>query len=211
MIFDLDGTLVDSMWIWPSIDHIYLGRFGYDVPAGLKASIEGMSFDETARYFKEHFPAITDSIEEMQQVWHDMSLEFYSEQVKLKPGAAALLAQAREQNYRLGIATSNSRLLTEAALRHLDVTDFFDAVITADEVSVGKPAPDVYLAAARRMSVFPQNCTVFEDVPKGILAARNADMHVVAVWDDQSADSWSEKIQLADSYITDFTEYHLRI
>ncbi|MCD8120239.1 MAG: HAD-IA family hydrolase [Lachnospiraceae bacterium] len=197
------------MWIWPEIDRLYLGRFDYQVPGSLKAAIEGMSFDETAMYFKDHFPRITDSVKEMQQCWHDLSFAFYSEKVTLKPGAKELLQQARQQHYRIGIATSNSGKLTNAALRHLDITDLFDAVVTADEVSTGKPAPDIYLATAAQLHVRPENCIVFEDVPKGIQAAKRAGMYAVAVRDAQSDDVWEEKVRLSDEAVSGFGEWTL--
>lgn len=209
LIFDLDGTLLDSMWIWPEIDHTYLGRFGYEVPASLKAAIEGMSFNETAEYFKKEFPRITDTLEEMRQCWNDMSYTFYSEKVTLKPGARELLVQAKEKNYRIGLGTSNSGKLTRAALSHLEILNLFDAIVTADEVTVGKPAPDIYLAVAALLGVKPAECTVFEDVPKGIQAAKKAGMRVIAVRDAQSDDVWEEKERLADEAIENFGDWVL--
>ena len=84
VIFDLDGTLVDSMWMWEDIDIEYLGRYGLSCPEDLQKAIEGMSFTETAVYFKERF-GLPDSIEEIKEAWIAMSLEKYEKEVPLKP------------------------------------------------------------------------------------------------------------------------------
>lgn len=85
VLFDLDGSLVDSMWIWKDIDREYLGRFNIPLPEDLQSSIEGMSFSETAVYFKEHFP-IPDSIEQMKSDWTQMARDKYLHEVPLKNG-----------------------------------------------------------------------------------------------------------------------------
>ena len=80
VIFDLDGTLIDSMWMWKAIDIEYLGRFGLECPEDLQKEIEGMSFSETAVYFKERF-GIPETLEEIKQDWVDMSLEKYKKEI----------------------------------------------------------------------------------------------------------------------------------
>ena len=88
VIFDLDGSLVDSMWIWKDIDIEYLGRFGLEPPAGLQSEIEGMSFSETAGYFKERF-RLPDSVEKIKEDWNRMAWDKYMSQVPLKEGVRA--------------------------------------------------------------------------------------------------------------------------
>ena len=104
-LFDLDGTLVDSMWIWTDIDIEYLGRFGLELPGDLQNCIEGMSFTETARYFKERF-AIPDSLEEMKADWNRMAWEKYMKEVPLKPGVREFLAFYRGRGVKMAVATS---------------------------------------------------------------------------------------------------------
>lgn len=204
IIFDLDGSLVDSMWIWRQIDIEYLGRFGIVLPDNLQKEIEGMSFTETAEYFKARF-AIPDSIEEIKQTWNAMSYEKYCNEVPLKPGAKELLQYCKDNNIKLGIATSNSRHLVEALLQALHIEDYFSSVVTACDAKKGKPAPDIYLMAAKELQVAPTNCLVFEDITAGIMAGKNAGMQVCAVRDRYSMYQDAEKRELADYYITDFT------
>lgn len=206
VIFDLDGTLVDSMWLWRAIDIEYLGRFGITLPENLQACIEGMSFTETAVYFKENFPAITDSLEQMKAEWNRMAWDKYAHEVTLKPGVLEFLKVMRSRGLKTGIATSNSVELVDTALTHLHVREYFDEVHTACEVKAGKPAPDIYLLVAKKLGVEPEHCLVFEDICKGIQAGKAAGMRVCAVRDAYSADAEKEKIRLSDGFIESYLE-----
>ena len=204
-LFDLDGTLVDSMWMWEAIDVEYLGRYGLECPSDLQKAIEGMSFSETAVYFKERFN-LPDSIEEIKQAWVEMSLEKYQKEVPVKPGVREFLEEISIRGIKAGIATSNGREMVDAVLKSLGLEQYFQVVATACEVAAGKPAPDIYLEVARRLGAKPENCLVFEDVPAGIMAGKNAGMKVIAVEDDFSETMKEEKEQLADRLIHDFYE-----
>ena len=203
VIFDLDGSLVDSMWIWKDIDIAYLGRFGIPLPPNLQAQIEGMSFNETAHYFKEHFH-IPDSIEEIKEEWNRMAWDKYRNEVPLKPGVYEFLTGCRERGIKLGIATSNSRELVENIACTHNLHDYFSCIMTGCDVERGKPAPDIYLAVAKKLGVKPENCLVFEDIIPGIRAGKNAGMEVCAVDDLYSRHMKAEKMALADYYLEDF-------
>lgn len=203
VIFDLDGSLVDSMWMWYDIDVEYLKKFGIECPPDLQASIEGMSFSETSVYFKERF-ALPDSIEQIKKDWNDMAWDKYLHEVPFKEGAYDFLCHCKSKGIKLGIATSNSRELVEniASVHGLD--DFFSCIMTGCDVAKGKPAPDIYLAVAEKLGVLPENCLVFEDIVPGIKAGKSAGMKVCAVDDAYSAYQEEEKRSLADYYIKDF-------
>ena len=205
VVFDLDGTLVDSMWMWKEIDIEYLGRFGYTCPPDLQKIIEGMSFSETAEYFKSRFQ-IPDSIDEIKAAWIQMSIEKYRNEVPLKPGALRLLQYLERTGKKAGIATSNGRDMVDAVLESLQICPYFQVIATACEVAAGKPAPDIYLEVARRLQTDPSRCMVFEDVPAGILAGKRAGMRVCAVEDAFSTGMREEKMELADFYIDDYNE-----
>ena len=205
ILFDLDGTLVDSMWMWHQIDIEYLSSFGLECPPDLEKTIEGMSFSETAVYFKERFQ-LPKSLDEIKQAWVEMSLEKYRSQVPLKKGARRFLEYLKGHGILAGIATSNGQAMVEAVLESLEIRPYFQVVATACEVANGKPAPDIYLEVARRLGVEPVSCMVFEDVPAGIQAGKSAGMEVCAVEDDFSAKMRAEKEQLADYFIEDYEE-----
>lgn len=130
VIFDLDGSMVDSMWIWRAIDIEYLGRFNIALPEKLQADIEGMSFSETAAYFKERF-ALPDSLEQIKADWNRMAWRKYEQDVPLKKGVLALLDYCKVHKIRLGIATSNSRELVETVVRAHHLESYFDCIMTA--------------------------------------------------------------------------------
>ncbi|MDE6924946.1 MAG: HAD family phosphatase [Acetatifactor sp.] len=203
VIFDMDGSLVDSMWIWHEIDIEYLGRFGISLPQGLQSKIEGMSFHETAVYFKENF-SIPNSLDEIKQTWNEMAWDKYMHEVPLKPGIPEFLKGCRERGIRLGIATSNSRELVEniASVHHLK--DYFTCIVTGSEVERGKPSPDIYFAVAAGLNVACDRCLVFEDILPGIRAGKSAGMKVCAVEDEYSVPARDAKKELADYYIEDY-------
>lgn len=203
VIFDMDGSLVDSMWMWRAIDIEYLGRYKIPLPENLQSEIEGMSFRETACYFKEHF-AIPDSLEEIMAEWNRMAWNKYMYEVPLKKGIPAFLRHCREKGIRLGIATSNSRELVENVAAVHNLREYFTCIMTGSEVLRGKPNPDIYLAVAHGLGVPAGRCLVFEDIVAGILAGKNAGMRVCAVEDEYSADSRDRKRELADYYIDDY-------
>ncbi len=204
VIFDMDGSLVDSMWMWKAIDIEYLGRYGIALPMDLQSKIEGMSFGETAEYFKAHFP-IPESVEEIMEEWNWMAWDKYMYEVPLKKGIPAFLEGCKALGIRLGIATSNSRILVENVAKVHNLRDYFSCIITGTDVLRGKPNPDIYLAVAQELDVSPARCLVFEDIVAGILAGKNAGMRVCAVEDEYSVQNREAKKELADYYIEDYT------
>ena len=214
VIFDMDGTLVDSMWMWKEIDMEYLKRYGITTPQdpkqlqAIQKEIEGMSFTETATYFKEKFQ-IADSLEKIKQDWNEMAYEIYCTKVPYKKGALDFLKFCKAHGKKLGVATSNSRELVNAVGKILHFDQYFDCIMTSCEAKRGKPAPDVYLAVAERLGVEPSRCLVFEDLPAGIKAGNAAGMTVIAIEDEYSAGMREEKMQLAEYFIHDYEELAL--
>lgn len=205
VIFDLDGSLVDSMWVWQTVDVEYLSRFGIEPPPDLNHLIGGRSFHETAAYFKELFQ-IPDETEQIKADWNRMARDKYRREVPLKEGADSFIKHCQEKGLKLGIATSNSRELVENVLAAHGLETAFDCIMTSHEITKGKPAPDIYLAAADALCVEPERCLVFEDIVHGIQAGKSAGMRVCAVYDDASVSQDAEKRELADYYIHDFRE-----
>lgn len=205
VIFDLDGTLADSMWVWTEIDREFFASRQIEMPDTLQKDIEGMGFTETAEYFVRTF-RLPETVEELKEIWNRMAMEKYATEIPMKPGALEFLQYLKEQGIHMGIATSNSRLLLDVFLDARNLQSYFDAVTTSCDVCKGKPAPDVYLKTAEKLGVLPEKCFVFEDVPMGILAGKNAGMQVCAVEDEYSAELRREKKELADYYITDYRQ-----
>ena len=205
-LFDLDGTLIDSMWMWYRIDEEFLGQFGCPVPADLQKSIEGMSFTETAEYFKKRFTFLPYSVEQLKNIWNQMAYDKYAHEVTVKPGLMDYLTFLKEKGIKTGIATSNSRELAEAALKNLGLMPYFDSIRTSCEVEHGKPAPDIYLLVAKDLGANPANCLVFEDVPAGLIAGNSAGMYTCAVADAFSAHMEAEKRELSNIWIENYAD-----
>ena len=203
VIFDLDGSLVDSMWMWKQIDIEFFDKYGLQIPETLQKDIEGMSFSEVAHYFKTSFD-FPMSEDEMKNEWNQMAWDKYTNEVPLKKGAEAFLKYCDTNSISLGIATSNSKELVTAVTKSLGIEKYFSCIMTACEVNKGKPAPDIYLAVADKLQVAPNECLVFEDIVPGIMAGKNAGMKVCAVEDDYSVYQKQEKLQTADYYINDY-------
>ena len=204
-IFDLDGTLVDSMWVWSKIDIDYLESKGHALPENLNSEICHLSFTQTANYFKERF-SLSDSIDTILKVWNNRAYNHYSENVKLKDGVKEFLDKLKQNNIKIALATSNSVPLLEACLKNNGIYDYFDSITTTDEVSNGKNCPDVYLLAAKKLNVNPKNCIVFEDILPAIKGAKAADMTVIAVSDKHSLNDLDEIINHSDKYINSYFE-----
>lgn len=205
VIFDFDGTLVDSMWMWGKVDIEFLGSHGIEVPADLGRSIEGMSYTETAVYFRDRFK-LDMTIDEIKHTWHVMAEEKYEKEVFLKEGALDLIRYLRKNGIKTGIATSNSMELVEKCLVNNKIMEEFDCIKIACQVKRGKPFPDIYLAVANDLSVEPESCLVFEDIPNGIKAGKSAGMKVCAIYDEDAKLRTEEIKSLADYYVTSFNQ-----
>lgn len=206
IIFDVDGTLIDSMWIWENIDDLFLEKYNLEQPEGFHEGMEGKSYSETAQYFLDLFPSLPHTREELEQEWYDMAYEIYTTQMELKKGAYEFIHEMHARGIKLGIATSNNRELAKGTLANNKVLDCFGAIWTSGEAGAGKPNPAVYLNAAKDLGVAPEKCLVFEDVSNGILAGKNAGMKVCAVDDKFSRNQEEKKRQLADYYIQDYDD-----
>ena len=206
LIFDLDGTMIDSMRVWKDIDDDYIEKYQLVVPEDFHEGMEGLSYTETAEYFLKVFPTLPKTVEELKNEWYEMALYKYSHEMELKEGLEELIREVRTYGVRIGIATSNDRGLVEACLVGMGVSELVDTISTSCEVKKGKPAPDVYLKAANDLGVSPEKCLVFEDVPMGIMAGKNAGMKVCAVDDWFSAAQIQRKKELADYYINNYCE-----
>lgn len=205
VIFDLDGTVVDSMWVWPAVDVEFLGQHGLELPDDLQQELDGKSFYESAVHIKKRF-GLEETEEELMDIWNKMAMDRYVNEVKVKESVKEFLQVLKANGIKTGIASSNSAVLVEATLRANGVYEYFDSVHTANEVAKGKPSPDIYLLVAEDLQVKPENCLVFEDIVMGILAGKNAGMQTCAVYDEYSAYDDANKKKTADYYIHSYKE-----
>lgn len=204
-IFDLDGTLIDSMWVWSQIDIDYLTSKGHTVPPNLNDEITHLSFTQTAEYFKNRF-SISDPIEVIMNTWNEMAYNHYKANVKLKENAIEFLTHLKSTGIKIGLATSNSLPLLEATLTSNNAYHLFDAITVTDEVKKSKSNPDIYLLAAKKLNVKPENCVVFEDIIAAVRGAKLAGMKVIGVYDEHSKHQELLLKEECDKYIYNYNE-----
>lgn len=204
-IFDLDGTLLDSMRVWKSVDEQFFERRGIAMPTDYGESVKNMHFPTAAAYTKDRF-SLPDSEESIMNEWHSLCLEAYENHIKLKDGAAEYLLSLREKGIKIAYATSNSETLCEAVLRANGVWNMFNAKAYSEETGKNKTEPDVYLLAAERLGLTPSECAVFEDIAVGAESAKRGGFAVCGVY-DKTSEKDAEKIKsVADMYIESFRE-----
>ena len=204
-IFDLDGTLLDSMGLWAQIDVEFLGKRGLAVPPDYIDTVCSKSFPEAAAYTISRF-GLPDSAQEVLREWHDMAAKAYGSTIVMKPGARKYLLELTRSGVKIGIATSLTPGLYGPALRRHGIEGLFDAVCSSEEVGCGKTRPDIFYLAAKRLGVSPSECVMFEDILEAVISAKAAGMTVYGVYDKYSEKQWERIKEAADGVIYDFKE-----
>ena len=204
-IFDLDGTLVDSGFVWHKVDVDFFGKRGMDIPENYLEKISSMSFYETARFTKQEY-AIEESIEDIMAEWYNMAAYEYANHVKLKEGAKEILKRLKEDKFKIGLATATSDRLFVPCLKNNGVYEYFDTYAYGDEVNKSKEFPDIYLLCAQRLGTEPVDCIVFEDIARAVIGAKKAGMKTCGVYDSYTAHEWEKLKEQADFCIKSLSE-----
>ena len=191
-IFDLDGTLLDSMGIWKQIDEEFLRRRGRICTPEYSNTLKSMGWMEGAVYTIEHYH-LSETPQEVIQAWFQMSEEFYTHEVQMKPYAKEYLLALKEKGIPLAVATSmEPQTNIEKSLRAHGLESFFSNITLSTDVSRGKGFPDIYLLAAQRLGVEPSECAVFEDILTGIRGAKKGGFQTVGIFDALSENDWPQ-------------------
>jgi HAD superfamily hydrolase (TIGR01509 family) len=178
VVFDLDGVLIDSEQVWAQAREQVARAHGGHWHGGATRAMMGMSAPEWSQYMHSAL-GVAQSPGEISDEVVARLLALYRERLPLLPGARAALA-ALAEHWPLGLASSANREVIEVVLELARVAPLFAATVSAEEVAHGKPAPDVYLEAARRLEIEPSRCAAVEDSSNGLRAAAAAGMHVIA-------------------------------
>lgn len=203
-IFDLDGTLIDSNSVWKKIDIIILRKHGIRYTEEDVNRMAAMTYEDAAAAMRDM--GVASSAEEIIKECGELAVNEYRHNIFLKEYAAEYLTYLKGQGIKIALATASPKKLYEPVLRNNHAYGYFDAFCTTDEAGRSKDYPDVYLYAASKLEVSPNECVVFEDVLKGIVSAKNAGMTAVGVYDRYSAEDIVTIRNAADKFIMNFSE-----
>lgn len=202
-LFDFDGTLVDSMWVWDKLFEEYLNRHGYGNDSKLLEKISQMSLEESAAYAKEQL-CLSETTEEIREEWRKIIYDRYVHQVSLKAGAKAYLERLKKDGIRLGLVTASDPVLCELCLKNNGIADMFDAITYVDEVGENKESPAVYLECLHRLACLPEESMLFEDILVGVQTGKRIGLYVTAVLSGHDTETEKALITVADRGIIDY-------
>ena len=188
VIFDLDGVLADSEPWWNEIDAKLLAEYGVGYRGEYHRDVLGVSYRLAVEFYKKAF-GLSASIEELMRRRGEIATEFFANRVGLFPSTKRTLERLREMKVRLAVATSSVSASARPFLDRHGLTPFFDVIVTGDEIERGKPDPDIYLRAAKKLGIGADSCLVIEDALSGIAAGKAAGMRVAAIPDRRFVDA----------------------
>lgn len=204
-IFDFDGTLVDSMFIWDTFGEDYLKSFGIEPKENLTETFKTFTLEQAAEYYRNNYD-INLSVKEIVEGINNMVAEIYHTKVELKPGVRDFLKRLKSSGIKMCIATVTDRVVVEDVLKRLNIYEYFSAIFTCAEVGCNKETPEIYRQALMHLGTDKKETVVFEDVVYALKTAKNDGFKVAAVYD--SHESRQEEIkEISNYYVTDFGNF----
>ena len=204
VIFDLDGVLADSEPWWNQIDAKLLAAYGVNYGGQYHRNVLGVSYRLAVEFYKDAFH-LSASTDELMRRRGQIATEFFANHVGLFPSAKTTLEELRQMKLRLAVATSSVGASARPFLERTGIKDYFDIIVTGNEIERGKPHPDIYLCTAEKLQLDTASCLVIEDALAGIAAAKAANMRVAAIPDTRFVDP-REYTKQADYVLGDLSE-----
>lgn len=205
-IFDMDGTLLDSTWVWGKVDEEFHKIIGVVKTLKYSEDIMHMPPTECAKYTKKIYN-LSETIDEIKMMWYNIAKDLYLNEVELKPGVKQLLETMKRRGVHISLATSCYAEIAELILKKHGVYDLFEHFLYSDKLGVNKESPDIYKIAAKHMGVLPEECAVFEDIFKPLKLVKECGMGYIAVDDRQTYETKKALKKNADHYIFDFNDF----
>lgn len=205
LIFDIDGTILDSMTVWNRADIVFLSSRGFEVTPDYTDYVKSVRIEDAALYTKERFN-LPDSPESIMNEWNSFVNKAYALEVLLKDGALNYLRRAHARGFKTACATALTKQNVDAAFSRLGIRDLFDVIVTLDDLpgAPDKSEPDIYLHVASLLGSEPSRTIVFEDVPQALNGARKGGFLTCAVWDEVGAGSeeiWNKMKESSDYFL----------
>lgn len=206
-IFDMDGTLVDSMGFWRELGRDYLASKGITGPeaAEVLKKIKPLTMGEAACLFRESF-ALAEPPQVIVDEMNEVMKRHYLYDVPLKPGVREYLERRRAEGCRMCVATATDETLARLCFQRLEIDHFFEFILSCENLNVRKTQPDIYLLAAQKLGSCPEETAVFEDAMYAARTAKRAGFYTVAVWDTVQKHDWEQILSFADEGITDWSQ-----
>lgn len=204
-IFDLDGTLIDSMWLWENLAHNYLLSIGIEPPKDLGESLKELTLEESTFYMKKRFKLKSTPCEIKRDI-EKILADYYANRLQLKPYVLETLEEFKNRNIKMVIATATDDHLVSMALNRHGIKDYFEFIQTSDNVGLSKGQPEFFQIAINRLELDPRDIWVFEDALHCILSAKKCGLNVVAVRDESALSDLEEIKKISDIYIDDFSQ-----
>ncbi len=202
-IFDFDGTIADSSYLWVKVDRDFFACRGMEIPSDYAEKISTMSFYEGAVFTKATYN-IEESVEEIMKEWHNAAVHEYEKNVALKENVVDYIRFLKRKGHKVGLATASNPEFYLPVLKKYAITECFDAFADGTLKLPNKENPDIYIRCAELMNIETKRCTVYEDILQGVKSAKKAGMTVVGVYDERNRHSATEIKAAADRYIMDF-------
>jgi HAD superfamily hydrolase (TIGR01509 family) len=203
-IFDLDGTLIDSNSVWEKIDRKILSKRGIKATNEEIVRMASMTYEDAAEFMQSL--GVKETASELISEFNELAVSEYRNSIFLKEYVKEYLDKLKNDGVKMAVATASPKALYEPVLRHNGIYSYFNTFCCTEEIGKSKDYPDIYLLAASRLNVMPEQCMVFEDILKGVASAKNAGMYVVGVYDKYSADDVVTIRTVADRFIQSFYE-----
>lgn len=205
LLFDLDGTLVDSSGVWLQIDLDFTAKRGLPHTQEYHDFVAHTTAPTAAQFTKEYY-GLSESAEEIMQEWSAQALYEYTHHIQAKPHVHAYLEQCQQQGARMAVVTSSAPELCRATLKKNGLSHYFERLLFAQEFGIEKQNPALFQAVAETLGVSCSTCLVYDDSPLACRGAKSAGMQVIGVYDPLFSSSEAEMRALCDRYIFDFSE-----
>lgn len=205
VIFDLDGTLLDSTGVWSQVDRQILEHYNREVPPDISEIVRKMSIEESSRYFVERF-SLSCTPEELEKLVSDLAEQAYYETLPLKPHAIELLDWLDQKGVAYGVATATYGTLAQAALKRLGVWERMQFLLTEQEIGAPKTQPQIFREGAARLHLGRRQIAVAEDSLHAVETAKAAGFFTVGVYDSVSDGDWKKMKETATVHVTDLWE-----